>query len=144
MPGEQGKNFVDGSKSENRNVKRAERGYFSTKGRAKQNANLIKGRKPFKVRSTKPVNPNVSKLRTIIPGNRIVNFSHLAKQLICNNCHEEIKIQNIVHETVSGLSSIITVMCQSCKSITNATTSKTSNSSHGRPLADINKKAVLG
>lgn len=48
---------------------------------------------------------------------RIVDVDHLANQLSCNICKNDLSLKNIVNETLMGVHAIFHVRCQSCESI---------------------------
>ena len=83
-------------------------------------------------------------------GRRIVELGHLAEQLrMCGNakCDRPLYLHNITREERSGYASILYITCE-CGMPNQVTTGKShrdpNKSKRGRPVFDINTKAVLG
>jgi len=59
-----------------------------------------------------------------VEGRRIVDFSLLAKHLVCDSCKETLSLRDIATETRRGLASILHVRCRGCSEVTCVPTSK--------------------
>ena len=78
-------------------------------------------------------------------GRRIVDVEFLADQLNagCSNCGEELRLKDIVKETVRGLCSIFKIRCKSCCKLSFVRTSSTTTGTGKQPYS-VNMKAALG
>lgn len=103
-----------------------------------------KSNKGRRVLTTRDENP----AKNVLPvqGCRVVDFQHMANQMICSACKTPLLIKNIVRERVEGLGSHLYIRCTHCSKVANVTTGEQYKilDKDKRPAFVINTKSALG
>lgn len=86
-----------------------------------------------------------SSLSDIVLGRRIIEVTHLAKQLKCVQCKALLHLENIKREEGRGLGSIWHVLCTACDVLNEVSTDKHHvDPTTKRQRFDINSKIAIG
>ncbi|XP_011876984.1 PREDICTED: uncharacterized protein LOC105567056, partial [Vollenhovia emeryi] len=80
----------------------------------------------------------------IVEGLRLCDLKVIARYLYCICCQEILSLENIEREEKRGLASIFSVRCHKCLHVNIVPTGKPHEGPSGKPIFDVNTKAVLG
>lgn len=81
----------------------------------------------------------------VVKGNRIVDITHMCKQLECLNCKEPLLLNDIKKETVRGMASIFHIQCRKCGYIKKVQSGEQyNNPTTGKQAFSTNTKMALG
>lgn len=86
-----------------------------------------------------------SSMSDIVPGRRVIEVAHLAKQMKCVQCKVLLDLENIKREERRGLGSIWHILCTACNIINAVSTDKQHvDATTKRQRFDINSKIAIG
>lgn len=120
-------------------------GYSNTFGSSRNTAKGKNGQFIKKKKIKFPPEPATSQEATTpilatLQGSRLVDLNHLQRQMQCTKCLSELSIRAVSEETILGLASVLTVVCNKCFFENKVQTSKL----NPQGSYNINIAAVLG